>query len=63
MNELKACPFCGRKVELMSLFTGMKMFYCTNYQECGAVVSFNNEKCDTEKGNKHKIKCWNRRAE
>ena len=32
--ELRPCPFCGGEVELMNLFTPIKMFYCTNYQTC-----------------------------
>ena len=62
-NVLKPCPFCGGKVELMNLFTPLKMFYCLNYKECGAVVSFNNPKCDHEKGDVQKIRAWNRRAD
>ena len=62
MKELKRCPFCGGKVELMNLVTPVKMFYCLNYSTCGAVVSFNNALCDREAGDRHKIKCWNRRT-
>ncbi len=36
MAEIKNCPFCGSKVELMNLATPIRMFYCTNYRECGA---------------------------
>lgn len=61
-REIKACPFCGSEVALMRLFTPNDMFYCNNYKECGAVVSFNNDLCDREAGNRHKIRCWNRRA-
>ena len=42
-EKLKPCPFCGSKVVLMNLVTPMQMFYCTNYQKCGAIVSFNND--------------------
>lgn len=63
MAEIKNCPFCGEKVELMNLFTPIRMFYCTNYRECGAVVSFDNHLCNREAGDRHKIKCWNRRAD
>ena len=62
MADIRPCPFCGGKVELINLFTPMRMFYCTNYKECGAVISFNNEICDREAGDKHKIRYFNRRA-
>lgn len=60
MNELKKCPFCGSNVTLMTLFTGMKMFYCKNYKDCGAVVSFDNPKCNVSDA--AKINAWNRRV-
>lgn len=62
MSEIAPCPFCGGKMELMSLMTPIKMFYCLNYWECGAAVSFNNPKCDGERDDKHKIACFNRRT-
>lgn len=62
MTELKSCPFCGGRVELMNLITPISMFYCLNYTECGAVVSFNNPACDREKGDDAKVKAWNRRT-
>lgn len=58
--ELKPCPFCGGKVELMNLTLPVKMFYCLNYTSCGAVVSFNNPICDHEAGDRHKIRTFNR---
>ena len=61
MGNIKNCPFCGGKVEFMSMLTGMKMFYCKNYQNCGAVVSFDNPACNLG-GDKPKIRAWNRRA-
>lgn len=61
-REIKTCPFCGSEVALMRLDTPIDMFYCTNYKECGAVVSFDNDLCNREAGNRHKIRCWNRRA-
>lgn len=60
-EELKRCPFCGSQVDLMTLFTGIKMFYCRNHAGCGAIVSFDNKKCNDEKGEAEKIKAWNRR--
>ena len=60
--ELRPCPFCGGEVELMNLFTPIKMFYCTNYQTCGAVVSFDNPQCNRDEYDVHKIQAWNRRA-
>lgn len=61
MIDLKPCPFCGSKVFLTSHVTPIRMFYCTNTL-CGAVVSFCNERCDMEMGDKNKIAAWNRRA-
>lgn len=61
MENIKPCPFCGSEVELMNLITPVKMFYCKNFDKCGAVVSFNNPICDREAGDRHKIKAWNRR--
>ena len=61
MDELiKACPFCGSKVDFMTLMTGLKMFYCKNYRDCGAVVSFDNPAANHF--DKAKVKCWNRRT-
>lgn len=63
MDELKPCPFCGGRVELMNLMTPIKMFYCLNYQDCGAVVSFDNPKCNIgDRDDQRKIRAWNRRA-
>ena len=61
-EELKRCPFCGSQVDLMTLFSGIKMFYCRNHARCGAIVSFDNKKCNDEKGETEKIKAWNRRC-
>lgn len=57
--ELKSCPFCGSRVQLMNLMTPLKMFYCTNYKDCGAVVSFDCRPCNAS--DKAKIDAWNRR--
>lgn len=61
IRVLKSCPFCGHEVTLTHIVTPLSMFYCNN-PECGAVVSFNNDKCDSERGNLEKIRAWNRRA-
>lgn len=60
MAELKPCPFCGGRVELMNLMTPIKMFYCLNYQTCGAIVSFDNPLAN--RFDKAKVEAWNRRA-
>ena len=44
--KLKPCPFCGGPVEYMALATGIKMFYCRNFDGCGAVVSFDCPACN-----------------
>ena len=62
MSDLKPCPFCGGRVELMNLTMPIRMFYCTNYQTCGAVVSFDNPKCNFERGDDEKIRAWNSRV-
>jgi len=46
----------------MSLTLPIRMFYCKNYKTCGAVVSFDNPTANKEKGDQHKIECWNRRV-
>lgn len=63
MADLKRCPFCGSEVVLMNLLGPIKMFYCKNYRDCGAVVSFDNKERNTERGDAAKIAAWNRRAE
>lgn len=59
--QLKRCPFCGSEVVYMTLFTGMKMFYCKNYKECGAVVSFDNPVCNIKGNDRARVDAWNRR--
>ena len=60
MDSIKSCPFCGSQVDFMTLVTGLKMFYCNNYQECGAIVSFDNPAANNF--DKAKIECWTRRT-
>lgn len=59
-EELKRCPFCGAEVTFMNLITPIKMFYCQNYRDCGAVVSFDNPYAN--RWDKAKIKAWNSRV-
>ena len=58
---IKTCPFCGSRVKYTTLVTGMKMFFCNNYKECGAVVSFNTPECNVTQKDFEGIKAWNRR--
>jgi len=59
-EELKRCPFCGAEVTYMSLATPMKMFYCQNYRNCGAIVSFDNPYAN--RFEKARLAAWNRRV-
>lgn len=54
MENLKPCPFCGRKVEMIRgpLF-GLAMIYCN---KCGCRVSF-----EENEGTDDAAKMWNRR--
>lgn len=53
-NELKPCPFCGRKVEKeRGYLTSLTMFLCL---KCGATVSFQSAEKDPKATEK-----WNRR--
>lgn len=61
-KELKPCPFCGGKVQIMNLMTPVTMIYCLNFKECGAVVSFDNPICNNSRTDEPKIKAWNRRT-
>ena len=60
--NLKPCPFCGGKADYMTLFSGMKMFYCRNHKTCGAVISFDNAACNIPQNDKGRIEAWTRRA-
>lgn len=59
--KLKTCHFCGSKVETLEMIGGLTGVCCTNYSECGAIVSFNNEKCDSN-SEKYTPEFWNRRV-
>ena len=61
-KELKPCPFCGSKlVKYTRGITGAPIVFlkCGNL-DCGAVVSFDNEKCHLLP--ESAINAWNRRA-
>lgn len=45
-NGYKPCPFCGAPVTVRLMKKGPDFIACTNKQECGAIVSFNNIPCD-----------------
>ena len=45
-NGCKPCPFCGAPVTVRLMRKGPDFIACTNKQECGAIVSFNNTPCD-----------------
>lgn len=59
-EELKKCPFCGSNVVFMTITTGLKMFYCKNHKNCGAIVSFDNPRANLS--DRAKIESWNRRT-
>lgn len=44
-QSLKPCPFCGKAVKEQSGFQGIMFFKCSN-PKCGAIVSFDNDKCN-----------------
>ena len=59
---LKPCPFCGSKLVKFtrgSISAPFLFFKCGN-PDCGAVVSFDNEKCHLLP--ESAINAWNRRA-
>lgn len=61
-TSIKRCPFCGSEVQASNgviLQLPMLMFFCTN-KECGALVSFDNEKANKEP--EKALNLWNARA-
>lgn len=65
MNELiKHCPFCGSSVRIRIGVGGLHFFYCTNGDECGAIVSFHGGKHDGKQRDEAEdpIQNWNNRA-
>ncbi len=61
VNRCKPCPFCGSPAYEIESVTGIPMISCSNYNGCGAIVSFNNRACD-ELGISP-VKYFNRRAD
>lgn len=60
-TKCKLCPFCGVRADEIESITGMDLIACSNYNGCGAIVSFNNKDCD-ERG-VSPVVYFNRRAE
>ena len=56
MNELKPCPFCGKRVKRVVGFGGLNLFKC---RRCGAAVSFDNDYYNIHKN--EAVNAWNRR--
>lgn len=59
-TKCKPCPFCGARADEIESITGMDLIACSNYNGCGAIVSFNNKDCD-ERG-VSPVVYFNRRA-
>ena len=45
-DKLKPCPFCGGKVKEAEGIGGLLFFACTNYKNCGAMISFDSPICN-----------------
>lgn len=60
VTKCKPCPFCGARAHEIESITGLPMIACSNYNGCGALVSFNNKDCD-ERG-ASPVKYFNRRT-
>lgn len=60
-TKCKPCPFCGARADEIESITGMDLIACSNYNGCGAIVSFNNKDCD-ERG-VSPVVYFNRRTE
>lgn len=56
---IKLCPFCGSPVRVRIGMGGLHFFYCTNRDECGAIVSFHGGEQGSEAENP--IRNWNKR--
>ena len=57
MNELKPCPFCGSKANIVHNYIGQASVACTNTYYC---IAANMAWWDYEED---AIDAWNRRAE
>lgn len=59
-EELKRCPFCGKKVYITrGLINAPFWFFECENKNCGAVISFNNDVCN--RNPPAALICWNRR--
>lgn len=55
MNELKTCPFCGRKAELIGVPKTEALKYVVLCKDCCNTFPHNTEE--------EAVEAWNRRAE
>ena len=60
-KELLPCPFCGGKASMTIGVTGLISIVCTNYNSCGAFVTFDNPVANRN-GDYVPI-YWNKRAD
>lgn len=60
ITKCRPRPFCGARADEIETIVGASMIACSNYKDCGALVSFNNADCD-ERG-ASPVEYFNRRA-
>lgn len=58
-DKLLPCPFCGGKASETIGVTGLRAIICTNYNSCGAYVTFDNPLANRD--NKYAPVFWNKR--
>ena len=48
-KPVKPCPFCGGSISITNGFIGAAfLFFKCNNKKCGAIISFDNDKCNAE---------------